>query len=127
MKILFNTQCFTAKKVLPFISLTSFMTAVEASVTISDMRSFPTILSNNFFKVYTSMLVETPPVCRLSVTSMSTITSKNCSIRTYTQYFALWPGESFLPSPHKTSCSLVMTFQISDFISSQNEVMDGIM
>ena len=53
---------------LPFVFLNREIIGADASVTISGTGIFPTILSNSLFSQDTSMLVDTPAVCRLSTT-----------------------------------------------------------
>ena len=98
----------------------------DASVVSSSEGKTVAILSNNLLSASFSIVVELPPVSPLSTTSKSTTTLVKCSIIVYTQYRALWPGESFQPSPHRhTPSKSLKAFLTSSFISPHTSSMTG--
>ena len=80
--------------------LSIFLTAVDASVTISLMvMSFSCRCFMARLTASLSILGDRSETSRLSTISMCTIVPESISRSVYMQYLALDPGESHLPSP----------------------------
>ena len=119
-----NQFCSPICGIIPFIFLTSAITAEEASVTISDIRILRTIRSNSFFNPNTSMLVETPRFSFIYHDQVHNDIHKLLHEHIH-KYFALCLGESFLPSPQRIVLSPSNTCHTVSFIFVQNCSITG--